>query len=293
MVKKPVITAEDMVPAAKEVFGDMLLPDDTIDPTTDEGAIVSIGVDKVNVLTGEVVAKDVVSDSPGWGTPDATNFISLKGSQYLPARRRIIWMRGKPVEHPDWSIMTYERELVPGEFDGRRVKGGYARFYCEIRNEMGRVIATGTKCEYSERFMDFAEKAETGAIARALAVAGYGTESALDIDEGVDQDRLADAPVDKGRPINITSSSVTGLKVGGRSENATAVQLQQISKLSRELGWTRPVLVDYMQGATGVAFPDMAPDEEVESRHIVKYLQGLTFEQAGTLIQSLNHASKQ
>ena len=213
--RKPVEEV-DLVAVAKEVFVDMIGMDEIIDPAKDEGAIVSIGADKVNVLTGDIVARDVVSDTPGWGTPGADDFINLKGAQYLPARRRIIWMRGKPVEHPEWSIVTYERDLRPGEFDGRRVKGGYARFYCEIRNEMSRVIATGTKCEYSERFPDFAEKAETGAIARALAVAGYGTESALDIDEGVADDRLADAPVQERRPINISSSNVLGIRNGGQ-----------------------------------------------------------------------------
>ena len=41
---------------------------------------------------------------------------------------------------------------------------------------------------------DYIEKAETGAIGRALAMCGYGTLQAPGFDE---QDRLADTPVEK------------------------------------------------------------------------------------------------
>lgn len=261
--QEPQVQEVDYVEAAKEIFGD-------------------------NISEQSI---------PDWGQPDAKDFITLKGGQYLPARRRIIWMRGKPVTHPDWTIQTYEREVVIGEFDGRRVRGGYARFYCEVRDESGRVIATGTKTEYSERFPDYAEKAETGAIARALAVAGYGTESALDIDEGVDADRIADAPVQ--RPINISSSSVPDLQVGGRQRTSTAVQLQEISRLAKDIGWDRKEFIDYVTGATGKPIISDPAGAEVDlltaeradyNRYVMAFLQGLEFEEAATLIRSLVHA---
>lgn len=252
----------DLVAAAVEVFGDDIAP--------------------------------VADSAPTWGTPDTADFINLKGGQYLPARRRIIWMRGKPVAHPDWTIQTFEKEIVVGKFSGRNVQGGYARFYCEIRDAAGRVIATGTKTEYSERFMDYAEKAETGAIARALAVAGYGTESALDIDEGIENDRIADAPVN--RPINITTSAVAGLRQGGRSTEITAVQMQEISRLAKQLNMGHAIL-EYMTGATGVAvqMPESVDLDQMSreefNRLVMAYLNSLTFDQAGVLIQSLKHAA--
>jgi hypothetical protein len=48
-------------------------------------------------------------------------------------------------------------------------------------------------------FPDYIEKAETGAIGRALAMCGYGTLQAPEFDE---QDRLADMPVEKAKTAN-------------------------------------------------------------------------------------------
>ena len=53
--------------------------------------------------------------------------------------------------------------------------------------------AMARKTEDKKAFGDFEEKAETGAIGRALAMLGFGTQHALsDLDEG---DRIVDAPV--------------------------------------------------------------------------------------------------
>jgi hypothetical protein len=48
-------------------------------------------------------------------------------------------------------------------------------------------------------FSVYIEKAETGAIGRVLALCGYGTLQAPEFDE---QDRLADAPVEKAKTMN-------------------------------------------------------------------------------------------
>lgn len=59
-----------------------------------------------------------------------------------------------------------------------------AIFQAVVKDENGRVIATGTKMETGADFADFLEKAETGAIGRALAVAGFGTQFAPELTEG-------------------------------------------------------------------------------------------------------------
>ena len=114
-------------------------------------------------------------------TPQKADYIDLKGKKYLPARRRVQWFRG---EHPDWTINT---RVVDMDF-----AAGYAVIRAEVSDETGRLIASGMKTETKTGFGDFVEKAETGAIARAVAIAGYGTEDALDLDEG---ERIADGPV--------------------------------------------------------------------------------------------------
>lgn len=105
------------------------------------------------------------------------------GKMYLPVAPRVAWFRK---EHPDWTI-----ETEPLNIDWEH---GVAMFRAVIRDSEGRVIATGTKAESVHSFVDFVEKAETGAIGRALSVAGYGTLQALDLDEGVEQGEVVDAP---------------------------------------------------------------------------------------------------
>jgi hypothetical protein len=64
-----------------------------------------------------------------------------------------------------------------------------------INDSLGDVIATARKKETEAGFPDYIEKAETGAIGRALAMWAYGTLKAPEFD---DQDRLVDTPVEKG-----------------------------------------------------------------------------------------------
>jgi len=79
-----------------------------------------------------------------------------------------------------------------------------------IKDQTGRLIATSHKFESKEGFPDFIEKAETGAIGRALALCGFGTQFCADeLDEGK---RIVDSPT-------ITAASIdkrhgTGSRVG-------------------------------------------------------------------------------
>ena len=100
------------------------------------------------------------------------HFLNLKGKQYLPVAPRIAWFRE---EHPDWTIMTY---AVP-ELSG----ADYCTFAAEIHDATGRLIAKAHKTEHEKHFADYREKAETGAIGRALALCGYGTLFAQELEE--------------------------------------------------------------------------------------------------------------
>jgi hypothetical protein len=95
------------------------------------------------------------------------------GRYYLPVAARLVWFREA---HPDWRV-----ETEPLELD---VERGIAIFRARVMDEEGNVLATGTKMETREGFADFIEKAETGAIGRALAVAGFGTQFAPELSEG-------------------------------------------------------------------------------------------------------------
>jgi hypothetical protein len=102
-------------------------------------------------------------------------------ADYLPVAARIAWFRK---DHPYWSIVT----------DVEQLANKAVVMKATIKDMLGMVIATARKKETEIGFPDYIEKAETGAIGRALAMCGYGTLQAPEFDE---QERLADAPVEK------------------------------------------------------------------------------------------------
>lgn len=255
----------------------------------------------------EIAIAETTEDSPtevrelepdkAW-TPDAGDFVSLKGKAYLPARRRIQWMRGLPVAHPEWTIDTevveHERgKLVkPGPVGVGRVEGGYAAIRANVFDQDGRLIATGLKSEYSENFTDYLEKAETGAIARALAVAGYGTESAIDLDEGVEAGRIADAPVEvSSRPVKLGPSSVEGVGRGGTTPNASVAQIRRVADLSRELSLGPSGLSSVIDNLFDVPLGALPGSDAEASVTIASYLSERSRAEVGKLIETLEAAT--
>jgi hypothetical protein len=224
-------------------------------------------------------------------TPDADDFLSLKGKAYLPARRRIQWMRGLPEAHPDWTIDTEIEHFERGKFErAGRVIGGFAVVRSNIYDETGRLIATGLKSEYSENFADFLEKAETGAIARGLAVAGYGTESALDLDEGAEAERPADAPVSmasRGTTPAITPSAVPGVEKGGKNSFATSLQVARIAALSNRLKLGTMGMTGVIEAVLGLTVPPLSSDTTEAAKELKNYLADRTADELGKLIVAL------
>lgn len=106
--------------------------------------------------------------------------LNMRGKPYLQVAHRLVWFRE---ERPEWSIET---EIVERTSAGALMKA-------TIKDDKGKIIAQGHKMETPQGFADYLEKAETGAIGRALAMCGYGTQfCSEELDEG---DRLADSPV--------------------------------------------------------------------------------------------------
>ena len=112
------------------------------------------------------------------------HLIKVSGNRlYLPVSSRLVWFRQ---EHPDWGI-----ETKPIVIDTDKQ---YAVFEASVFNAEGKLMAKGTKMEDFHGFSDYIEKAETGAIGRALAVCGFGTQFAPDLEE-VDGTHPIDAPI--------------------------------------------------------------------------------------------------
>src|ERR1700690_4123620 len=84
--------------------------------------------------------------------------LNLRGKEYLEVKYRLVWFRE---EKPDWGIQT----KLDIDFKEKRCVA-----HAEILDTTGRVIATAHKVEDFQGFPDYSEKAETGAIGRALAL---------------------------------------------------------------------------------------------------------------------------
>jgi len=106
----------------------------------------------------------------------------IKGKDYLEVKWRLVWFRE---DHPDYEIDT--------EFIILDIDQGVAVCRAVIKDNESRQLACGTKTEYKASFFDYVEKSETGAIGRALATLGYGTQFAPELEEG---DRIVDSPID-------------------------------------------------------------------------------------------------
>lgn len=111
----------------------------------------------------------------------------LRGQDYLEVKYRIVWFNE---ERPNWSIETSYLVLTDKTATAKAI----------IRDENDRLRATAHKREDITDFKDFTEKAETGAMGRALATIGFGTQFAVELDEG---ERIVDAGVDRKPKVTL------------------------------------------------------------------------------------------
>ena len=124
--------------------------------------------------------------------------LNLRGKEYLEVKWRLVWFRE---EHSDWSIHT---ELLKFTDD-------YAVTCAKILNEKGVIMAMAHKREDVKHFPDNIEKSETGAIGRALALCGYGTQFAPEIEEG---ERIVDSPVVKQVKHKVITKPTSSMLLG-------------------------------------------------------------------------------
>lgn len=144
-------------------------------------------------------------------TPKGTQvpLTNLKGKDYLMVAYRILWFN----ESTDsYTIQTNTTHKTSDEATVQAI--------ISIYNQEGRLIrsATARKTEERKSFGDFEEKAETGAIGRALAMLGYGTQFAIaDLDEG---DRIVDSPVVNTKAKEEEKAEAVETKEGPKSKGS-------------------------------------------------------------------------
>ncbi len=185
---------------------------------------------------------------------------------YLPVQWRLVWFRERC---PHGTIDTeelevdldreVEEEVFVWNSEKRRSEKvvkrarGYARYRAVVTDGQGG-RGTGTKSENAASFPDYIEKAETGAIGRALAALGYGTQFAPDLDEA---HRIVDSPVERRsalangnetfatarHSVASNEASSNGRATSSDSDvegSVTEQQMASIRKLCEHLGKSEP-----------------------------------------------------
>lgn len=130
--------------------------------------------------------------------------MQLKGKKYLETRYRIVWFRE---EHPRGGIDTEVISLDP------------VLVKATVMAEGGEVLARAHAGAKSQPNSVWAgreiEKAETAAIGRALAHAGYGTQFADEYSpDEIETGHLADSPTEQRQPP-VSRGGDNGKPVGG------------------------------------------------------------------------------
>lgn len=186
------------------------------------------------------------------------HLMNLKGRDYLNVQNRLLWFirdqRALIVAGLAKTPYVVQSELV--EMDRST---GWAHFKTYVRDVLGNE-ATMYGSEAAKDFADFAEKASTKSLGRALLALGYGTAFAPEMDEG---ERVVDTPVDRRpsqqaqRPRQVSTIREAAVSepdrtVGpaaqvaqssrgtGEEPEATEKQVASIRKLCEALGKPEP-----------------------------------------------------
>jgi hypothetical protein len=177
------------------------------------------------------------------------HLMNLKGRDYLNVQNRLLWFirdqRGFIISGLARMPYIIRTELV--EMDR---EAGFAHFKTYVRDVLGNE-ATMYGSESAKDFADFAEKASTKSLGRALLSLGYGTAFAPEMDEA---DRVVDAPVERRRqapsrtpiptrapqPAAEVPKPLPSTASGAQEQPATEQQMISIRKLCAALGKPEP-----------------------------------------------------
>jgi hypothetical protein len=189
---------------------------------------------------------------------DSSGKVVERRTRYLPVRARLQWFRDQfPIES-GWCIRT---EIVSLNQEEAVVKAS-------IIDPDGREVSTGLKRETKQSWPDFLEKAETGAIGRALAAAGFGTAFAVEFEEG---ERVVDAPVD------VEQEALEDIGVPEISEERRSIGevLNEVMREARTKGIRPKVLNDMAQAHFGKGFGgQLTAEEALRLLEMIREMEG-------------------
>lgn len=209
-----------------------------------------------------------------------------KTSDYLPVQWRLVWVNDAieraAAEHSvelkiDTTLVHldtttgYEAEIFVWNAEKRRsekvLKSSPGICVCEatVTLKIGSTFksAKAIKSEKGVDFPDYIEKAGTGAVGRALAMIGYGTQfTGNEFTEG--QQRIVDSPVNGHTEAPSTNGSTPSTSTEERagdsptllstepdpSSAASEQQMSSIRKLCQALGKAGPTSLTYAEATT-------------------------------------------
>ena len=133
------------------------------------------------------------------------HLIQLKGKDYLPVAARLIWLNEESARY------TIHTNIL-------KLEDTYAVVQATVTvssdENVALKTATALKREDKTHFPDYLEKAETGAVGRALGMLGFGTQFAPEFDEmaGQLEGRVVDSPQTAAKSEATPSLANLGLK---------------------------------------------------------------------------------
>ena len=247
----------------------------------------------------------------------------LRGKDYLEVKWRLVWMLQATGHRAGFITIELEHDRQNGyaryaavAWDGLDETWRTVTLYNMTLQVCGRV-GMGTKSETRADFPDFSEKAETGALGRALAGLGFGTQFAPDVEEGA---RVVDSPVTPRQTAQTQANRTAVPQQRVSQPSQPADQRAELRTLARTRGYDDDGFDDLLQQYTYDGRVDLTQvRQHLEQESIKQPLQGsieppaneqqlsslrklcaalgreepapntLTFAGAGALIRQLSH----
>lgn len=182
------------------------------------------------------------------------HLINLKGKDYLPVAARLVWLNE---EAERYTINTTILKL----------EDTYAVVQATVtvlnKDNTSLKTATALKREDKTHFVDYLEKAETGAVGRALGMLGYGTQFAPEFDEmaGQLEARVVDTPQAAPKSNAMTDLANLGLKTAASLGAPTNKRKPQVEPESIASVKTIPEEPDIEDGLEEYDHSAVADDE--------------------------------
>lgn len=199
---------------------------------------------------------------------DSSGKVLERRTKYLPVRARLQWFRDQFPIDSGWCIRT---EIISLNQEEAVIKAS-------IIDPEGREVSTGLKRETKQNWPDFLEKAETGAIGRALAAAGFGTAFAIEFEEG---ERVVDSPVEAEPEVHedLETYGIPEILEGteAREERPRSIGeiLNEIMREARTRGIRPKALNDMAQTHFGKGFGgQLTAEEALKLLEMVKEMEG-------------------